>query len=338
MTNRRSFMKGSAAVLGAATLFTPAILRAQTMDQIRVLTPFAFGTSFIEMLNAVSGGHYAANNLEATMEAGRGGSQTLQQLIAGQADFIRISSIEQMTAMEISKADLVCFSTLFQSSTFHVVSLKDRPINSAEEMRGKTVGLVSVGGSTEIFLDLMLDSAGVPAEEVRREVTGDTPAALQIMQAGRVDCFICSIAVIVELRLANAPVEVWSTDRYAPMPGQGYVALRSRIEERPEVFTRICKSLHASVEELMTGPVPPIFERASKDFELSRIDDPVRLSAFVETTANELWLSKGRENLMRNVPELWEAGRQTLSHAGMVKNEDASVYYDNTYVDEALRI
>ena len=103
------------------------------------------------------------------------------------------------------------------------------------------------------------------------------------------------------------------------------------------MFVRICKSLHASVEELIAGPVPPIFERAARDFELTRIDDPERLTAFVETTANELWLSKGRENLMRNVPELWEAGRQTLFHAGRIKSEDASIYYDNTYVDEALK-
>lgn len=336
MLDRRQFVTAGAALLGSAALFKPAILRAQTGDPVRILTPFAFGASFIEMLNAASGGHFAANGIAAKMEAGRGGSQALQQLIAGQADFARISPIEQMAAVDKSGADIVCLSTICQASTFHVVSLKDKPVASAEDLAGKTVGLVSVGGSTDIFLNLMLDNVGVAHDTVRREVTGDTPAALNILQAGRVDCFMCSIAVVVELRQANAPVEIWSTDRYAPMPGQGYIALRSRVEDNPDLFVRVLKSIHASVEELMAGPVPPIFERASKEFELVRVDNPERLTALVETTANELWLAQGRENLMRNVPALWEAGRETLAKSGVVTKPDPKIYYDNTWIEKAL--
>ena len=80
-----------------------------------------------------------------------------------------------------------------------------------------------------------------------------------------------------------------------------------------------------------------IRRRLQQDFELTRLDDPKRLEAFVKATADELWLSHGREDLMRNVPELWEAGTKTLSHAGMITNTDPTIYYDNTYVDEALK-
>lgn len=336
MLNRRNFIKGTVAVAGAGLIGAPAIVQAQALDDLRVMTPFAYGPNFIEMMNAVSGGHWAANGIRPIMEAGRGGSQTLQQLVAGQTDFIRISSIEQMRAMEAADVDLVCFSTLYQASTFHVVSLSDKPIKGAEDLAGKTVGLVSVGGSTEIFLDLMLNSVGVKPEEVKREVTGDTPAALEVMRAGRVDCFICSVNVVVELRRSNAPVEVWSTDRYAPMPSQGYVTTRKMLEDKSELFVRVLKGLHASVTELMTEPTGPIYERASKDFEIPGHDQVERLTAILKTTADELWLSQGPENLMRNVPELWEAGLQTLSKAGMVTRTNAHDYWSNEQIDLAL--
>lgn len=336
MINRRDLMKGAAAFAGAGLIGAPAIVSAQGLDEVRVMTPFAYGPNFIEMINAASGGHWEANGIRPVMEAGRGGSQTLQQLVAGQSDFIRISSIEQMRAMEAADVDLVCFSTLYQASTFHMVSLSDKPIKGAEDLAGKTVGLVSVGGSTEIFLDLMLNSVGVNPADVKREVTGDTPAALEVMRAGRVDCFICSVNVVVELRRNNAPIEVWSTDRYAPMPSQGYVATRNRLEEKPELFVRVLKGLHASVVELMTQPTGPIYERAAKQFEIPGYDQVDRLSAILKATADELWLSQGAENLMRNVPELWDAGLQTLTKAGMVSRTDARDYWTNDQIDQAL--
>lgn len=337
MPTRRIILKGAAALAGASMVSSPAILRAQGKEKITILAPFAFGSSFIEMMNAQSGGFFAKEGLDVDLQAGRGGSQTLQQLIAGKTQLIRISAIEQMRAMAASPANLVCISTLYQASTFHVVSLKSKPIKSAEDLRGKTVGLVSVGGSTEIFLDLMLHKVGVPPGEVKREVTGDTPGAVQFIQANRIDCFICSINVVVALREMGTPVEVWSTDRYAPMPSQGYVALRENLEKNPDQFVRILRALKGSVDDLMTQPTGPIFERAAKIFEIPRLDNMKELSAIVKATADELWLSQGKENLMRNVPKLWAEGLETLRASNMTKETNPEVYYSNTYIDQALK-
>lgn len=337
MTTRRSFLTYAAATTAAGLFPMPAIVRAQALEQINVLTPFAFGASFIEMMNAVSGGHFARQGLEVKLEAGRGGAQTLQQLVADQTRFIRISSIEQLVAAEKSSEDLVCFSTMYQASTFHVVSLTSKPIASAEELRGKTVGLVSVGGSTEIFLNLMLGNVGVPVEEVKREVTGDTPGAFGILQTGRVDCFICSINVVAALRHMNAPVDIWSTDRYAPMPSQGYVAKRTVLEENEDQFVRICKALTASVNEIISEPTEMIYQRASKDFQIPRIDQMDELAAITRATVDELWLSQGKENLMRNVPPLWEQGVNTLRNAKLISATDPTRFYTNSYIDKALK-
>ncbi|CAH1649720.1 MULTISPECIES: ABC transporter substrate-binding protein [unclassified Chelatococcus] len=335
MPTRRIVLKGAA--LAAGMISAPAVLRAQGQDNITLLTPFAFGPNFIEMMNAVAGGYFKKEGLDVDLQAGRGGSQALQQLIAGKTALIRISSIEQMRAMAASPANLVCISTLYQSSTFHVVSPKDKPIRSAEDLKGKTVGLVSVGGSTEIFLDLMLHKVGIAPSEVKREVSGDTPAALQFVKAGRIDCFICSINVVVALREMGSPIEVWSTDRYAPMPGQGYTATREALDKNPDQFVRILRALKGSVDELITQPTGPIFDRAAKIFEIARLDNKQELAAIVKTSADELWLSQGRDNLMRNVPKLWAEGLATLRASDMSKETNPEVFYTNTYIDQALK-
>lgn len=333
MTTRRTFLTSASALAGASLIASPAIVRAQAREPLTVMTPFGFISDFIEMMNAVSGGHFAREGFEAKLLGGQGTAQATQQLIAGQVAFIRAAAIDQMRAVAATSAPLVAFATLYQASTFHVVSLKDKPITKAEDFKGKTVGIVSVGGTTDIFLDLMLNKVGVRKEDVKRETTGNSPGALQIMQQGRVDCFMCAINVVVTLQRMNAPIEVWSTDRYAPMPSQSFVTTQQMVDQKPEVMTRITRALRASVNELMTQPARPIFERAAKDFEIPGIRDLDSLVYVTDAARERLWLSEGRENLMRNVPRLWKEGADALRSAGVADVKNVEALYTNRFVD-----
>ena len=61
MTSRREFIKTG--VAASALIAAPAILRAQTREPFVMMTPFGFIADFIEMMNAISGGHMAAQPL-----------------------------------------------------------------------------------------------------------------------------------------------------------------------------------------------------------------------------------------------------------------------------------
>ena len=82
MTNRRNFLKGSAAISSASLLGLPAIVRAQAKDSFTMMTPFGYISDFIEMMNTVSGGHFAAQNLDGKIMAGQGGAQVRAQAAA----------------------------------------------------------------------------------------------------------------------------------------------------------------------------------------------------------------------------------------------------------------
>ena len=322
MSSRRAFLRAAAGT--TAVLAAPAILRAQASSSIVMMTPFGFIPDFIEMMNAISGGHYAAQGIDAKLLGGQGTAQPIQQLITGQAHFIRASGIDVMRAIATTKVPLVSIATIYQGSTFHVVSLKDKPIGKAEDLKGKTVGIVSVGGSTEIFLDLILAKGGL---------TGNSPGAVQIMKQGRVDCFIASIQVVVALQRMKEAVEIWSTDRYAPMPGQCYVTTKQIIESKGELLTRAMKAMRASAEEIMTKPLKPIFERAGKDFEIPGIRNIDDLVEVEKVTSDKLWLSEGRENLLRNVPSLWKSGVDALRQNGIADLGSPDILYTNKFLD-----
>lgn len=332
MTNRRQLIQASAALAATAVTGFPAIVRAQARESLTIMTPFGFIPDFIELMNGVSGGHFAAQGLDAKLLGGQGTAQPIQQLITRQVDFIRASGIDIMRAIATTKVPLISIATMYQGSTFHMISLKSKPIEKAEDLKGKTVGIVSVSGTTDVFLDLILAKAGLKKDDVKREVSGNSPGALQLIKQGRIDCFIASIQVVVALERMKEDVLAWSTDRYAPMPGQCYISTRQIVEARPDVLKRAMTAMRASVDEIMTQPLRPIFERAAKDFEIPGIRDVEALVAVEKVTADRLWLSEGRENLLRNVPKLWKSGVDALRANNIGDPGEPETLYTNQFV------
>ena len=114
------------------------------------------------------------------------------------------------------------------------------------DFRGRKVGVVSVGGTTELMLDLMLAQAGIAPAAVPRFVTGNNAGALQLVRQGRVDCFIASVNVVVALRRAGEDFVAMSTDEIAPMPSQVYVATPEFIEREPGTVEGLMRSMRPS--------------------------------------------------------------------------------------------
>lgn len=337
MPTRRDFLAGAATTAGAAALFRPAIIcAARAAEPIAVVTPFGFIPDFIEIMNAQAGGHFAKEGIDAKVIGAHGTAQAIQQLVAGQAQFGRAAAIDMMRAVG-KGAPLVSISTLYQGSTFQIVSLKSKPVPSGEALKGKTVGLVSVGGTTETFIDLILAKVGLKKDDIQRQVTGNSPGAIEYIKQGRVDCFICSLNVVVALERAHQPIEYWSTDRYAPMPGQIYAATRETLNGKPDLTVRFLRAIKASVDELMTKPIGPIFQRAAKEYDIPGLKDLDGAVDNEKAAIDRLWLSEGRRNLMRNVPKLWVSGVEALRSVHLADIKDPATLYTNSFVDRVLK-
>lgn len=309
---------------------------AQTLTPFTAITPFGFISDFAELLNAHSAGHFRAQGLQSTVLGGQGTGQAVTQLIAGQAKFTRASGLDIARAVYAANAPLLVISTLYQGSNWYVISHKDKPIRSAAEMKGKRMGVVSVNGTTENFLDLMLTSSGVQPSETPREAVGNNPAAFQFIKQGRIDGFIAAFSVAIALREASEPFEFFNTDKYAPMPSQVYATTRDVAEKEPQLVVRFLKGLKASVDDLLTQDFNGILDRISKDFEIPGIRNRAPLIA-IAAASKELWFTEGRENLLRNVPSLWDKGAAAINKSSLFKVDDINKLYTNRFIDEALK-
>ena len=98
MTTRRNVLKAAAA--SAAVAGFPAIIRkANAAEPVTFTTPFGFDPTFIDVMNAVSGGHFAKEGLDVKVIGPPGNAQAFQQMAAGQAQFSYIASIDFIRAV-----------------------------------------------------------------------------------------------------------------------------------------------------------------------------------------------------------------------------------------------
>ena len=336
MTTRRTILKGAAVAAGALAM--PAIIHpSRAGEAMSVVTPLGFSIDFFDTMNAQSGGHYAKFGLDAKVIGANTGVQMTQLVVSGQGTFGRGAPPDIIRAVAANQPAPISISTIAQGCNFRVFSLKSKPVLEPKDFAGKTVGLITLASPTGIYLDVMLAKAGLKPTDVERQPTGGTPGAIEILKKGRVDCFISTVAVEVALQRAHEPVEVFNPDKYLPLPGQCYYAMSETIKTRPQVVVSFLKAIHASIEEMLSEPLEPLIRRAIKDFDIPGANDVDMLVAMLKAAINETMLAQGKENLMRNLPQLWTGGCDALRLAHIVDVKDPSVLYTNQFVDAALK-
>jgi len=338
MTTRRTVLKG-AAITAGSLLAMPAIIRPSRAagEAMSVVTPLGFSIDFFDTMNAYSGGHYAKFGLDAKVIGANTGVQMTQLVVSGQGTFGRGAPPDIVRAVAANQPAPISIATIAQGCNFRVFSLKDKPVREPKDFKGKTVGLITLASPTGIYLDVMLATAGLTPKDVERQPTGGTPGAIEILKKGRVDCFISTVAVEVALQRAHEAVEVMNPDKYLPLPGQCYYAMADTIANRPQVVVSFLKAIHASVEEMLSQPLTPLIRRAAKDFDIPGANDMDMLEAMLKAAINETMLSEGKQNLLRNLPQLWSGGCDALRLAHIVDIKDPGVLYTNKFVDEALK-
>jgi len=330
MTTRRKFLAGAAA---GAVAFPAFIRSARANDSVTFTTPQAFDPTFIDIMNAYSGGHFAKQGIDGKVVGPPGSAAAFELVLGGQAQFGYIASPDFIRAVGARAAPLLAVAAIGQRIGFRVVSLPEKPVRTGADLVGKTIGCISVGGLSEALLDITMIRDGKQPSESKRVVTGNSPGEVELVKQGRIDCFICNFQVALTLERSGQNLVFLDIDKIVPAQGAVYYTPRALVESKSDVVQRTIRAMKASVDEIIAGPIGPIFERAGKDFEIPRIKDIDTLVAVQEQYVKRIWLAEGKENLLRNVPKLWEQGLAGMREVGIIKNTDPALYYTNRFVD-----
>jgi ABC-type nitrate/sulfonate/bicarbonate transport system substrate-binding protein len=334
---RRTVLAGAAAALASGRLpALAATIRARPLRPLTFVTPLGYQIGFAPDLVGKAGGYFEREGLDVTLEGGHGGSQSLQQVQAGHALLSRASGAVIMKAIADEGAPLVVVATVDQASPFFVISKRTAPVRGPHDMPGKTIGVITKGGGSENLLDAMLAGSGIAPDTVRREAVGDSPGAFGLIEAGRIHAFVGALDTLIALESAGAPIDWFSTDAFAPLPGDAYVATRATVAREPDTIVRYLRGVRHALDAMLADEPMDRTLALLDSFDIAGLKD--RAAAKATLKANKaLWLAAGKKALLRNVPQRWQHGRDLLARVGAVKPGPASELYTNELIDKALR-
>jgi NitT/TauT family transport system substrate-binding protein len=334
LTRRRVLQAGLAvSTVATAGLVLPRKSRADG-TAFTFVTPFSLSLAFASPLYAKAAGFYAKEGLDVTIYAARGAEQAANLVAAGQAQAARTGGGNFIASVVKSNAPLISIATIAQISPFSVISSDAKPIRRIADLAGKTLGLASLGGSMENTLDLVLLKAKLDRAGVQREKVADGPGSFGLIEAGRIDGFLASVSTTVRLKRSGAKIAILPVDD--GIPGQVYVATPDMVAKSKDTLVRFLRATRKAALAIADAKdLDPILAGIGGVFEVPGIDD--RDTAREDLRGNlDLWLAKGRDNLLRNVPEAWAAGIAGMTEAGFIDpGVDAAKLYTNEIWDAA---
>jgi ABC-type nitrate/sulfonate/bicarbonate transport system substrate-binding protein len=331
---RRDMLTKSLGIGGAMmTAGFPFAARSQPLSKYTMIMPFDLIIEFAPELNADVGGHFKAQGLDIDIINARGTSIALQQVLAKQATFTKLGGLDLMKAHALQQVPVVSFGTIQQAGLFSIISLKSAPIRTPADMRGKTIGVASIGGGTENLLDLMLNSAGISPNDVPRQAVGLSPGNMGLLKQGRIQAFFATLEVVVALRRAGEAIDVLNVDTFAPIVGGAYVASRAFLEQSPKAPVQFLRAIKASVNDILSANPNTILDRIEKKYEVAgEKDRAYRIEALQAVIA--LSMAQGKDNLLKNLPTLWKNGADLVTKSNIAKIPDATALYTNAFIDE----
>lgn len=324
---RRSFLgrAGTAAAAGVGAVLLPSCggggAGSGGSDAVTFLNIVPLESlTFTPELVASAGGHFANEGLDVSFQVTRGSAQAIQTVIAESALLTRVGNIETVLAAGPRDAPVINVGMPCKESTIRFVSAARAPIQSAQEFRGKTIGIPSEGGTSETTLDLILSAAGIAPSTVPRQVVGLAPGVFNLVRQGRLDAYVVSIDTAAALERQRPDAVVFNPADAIDAGGQIYLTSQAALdsERDRDLLQRYLRAVRSAMEFVIADESLDETVRVLKsEYDFPPLDTPEVAKDSLRIYVDN-WTANGRENLLRTVPQNWTRVYQEMVEAQLV--------------------
>jgi len=208
-----------------------------------------------------------------------------------------------------------------------------KEITTVEELRGKVVGVQSIGGGFWLQTMIILDHLGVDPDKfgLKVRVIGDGPVIAQALLTGNID------AAALTYALSEAPLKAGfrsladAAELKAPYQGPGICALKESIASRPEFYLRLTRALaEASAFILDSGSKADVVKILQRNLRLSKADDGeasykvLRRSTTLDLAPNPAAWKAVQRIVAKVNPKIAQVDLDQILDSSFVRNLEAS--------------
>lgn len=250
--DRRSFLRNSglfAITTAAGSTFVMACAPSTGNDSANqaaagpnardatFITPFQHIINYADVYVAIQEGFFAKEGLNVDVIGGTGTASSVSQVSANQGLVGKAAAVNTCPLIADTGAAIITVAQGDQKSQYSVASKPDNPLTHPDQWQGKTIGVISKGGSTELLLDAMSVAEGLDPTKVRKVVTGADVGSLEFLNRGEVDGFITFLGSETALKQRGIELHYLNTDEFAKMPGDSYFVKTEDVEKEAAAIT-----------------------------------------------------------------------------------------------------
>jgi putative hydroxymethylpyrimidine transport system substrate-binding protein len=191
------------AVAVAAVLLSPAM----AADKLTVLLDWYVNPDHAPLVIAREGGYFARHDLDVDLVVASDASAPPKLVAAGKAD-VAISYQPDLMLQVKAGVPVVRFGTLIDTPLNCLIALKDGPIKSLEDLKGKTVGY-SAASFQGAYLNAILGTVGLSEKDVK--TVNLNYNLIPPLLAGQVDAVMDGYrnVELIQLEAEGHPANAW---------------------------------------------------------------------------------------------------------------------------------
>lgn len=254
MRRAHGLIRGIAAGLcGAALLAGP--VRADALKKVRIVV----GTNVLNVtypwVNLPGPlGYWKQEGYDVDVEPVGASLQVVQQMVGRNADFGEVDAsvlLESNLANNIPVRDLVMTKV-----TDTVIAVpKDSPIQKAEDLKGKTVGVFSLASGGVPLLKSYLSAHGLdPNRDVSLIATGLGAPAVNALRTNRVQALFFWGAANASFENAGLDLRYIADPAWGKLPDFSFVTLQPTIDADPKMAVGIARGVAKATLFALTNP------------------------------------------------------------------------------------
>ena len=277
------------ALLFVFTLYLPTIAYAQ--ENLRV-SYGGYNETAAPMWVGIDKGFFKKYGIDGSMIQVRSGALSIAALVSREVEAVWPAQSTILSTVA-GGVKLGCLASATNKIPRQLVARKE--IKSIEELRGRIIGVQSIGGGFWLQTMIILDHLGVDPDKygLKMRVIGDGPVIAQALMNGNID------AAALTYSLSEAPLKAGfrsladAAELKAPYQGPSICALKELVANRQEFFLRVTKGLvEATAYILDTNNKPEVVKTLQKHLRLQKPDEAeasykvLRLMATLDVAPN----------------------------------------------------
>lgn len=247
--------------LGAGGAMLPGGALAQATTRVNYMFAFPVLSYIVANQSSlpVRLGFFEEEGLSVAHElAGQGAAGAVLQMVARRNADIGSGTFDGVLLQAAAGNDLglIFFYNQIRASHLSVITLPDSPINSIADLRGKTIGVQSLGGSPMKTVSLILREQGIdPSSDVTFVAVGIAAQALQAMRSGECDAYVASRGTVSGMEAVGAQFKFLDLPEWMrEVTGAGLFTSRDYLQSNRQALVGIGRSVAKSTVFMKANP------------------------------------------------------------------------------------